>query len=142
MTKKPKKPSMDHLFDENQPIYAQIMQRLYAQILRGEYSPGDKLPSVIDAAMHFKVNHNTIVRAYNEMAREDIVNTRRGEGTFVTEDETVLAKLHQSMRHTLLQTFYTEMRRLGYSSDEILQAITSFVHDEGNHTPHTEENEQ
>ncbi len=133
---------MDHLFDENLPIYAQIIQRLYAQILRGEYNPGDKLPSVIDAAMHFKVNHNTIVRVYNEMARDGIVNTRRGEGTFVTEDQVALAQLHQSMRQTLLQTFYTEMRRLGYSSNEILEAITNFVQHETNTSTHTEENDR
>ena len=133
---------MDHLFDENLPIYAQIMQRLYARILRGEYNPGDKLPSVIDAAMHFKVNHNTIVRVYNEMAREGIVTTRRGEGTFVTEDQTALAQLHQSMRQTLLQTFYTEMRRLGYTADEILEAITNFITTNGDTSTRTEENDR
>jgi GntR family transcriptional regulator len=63
---------------------------MYAQILRGEYRPGDKLPSVIDAAMHFKVNHNTIVRVYDEMTRQGIAVARRGKGTFVTEDRQVL----------------------------------------------------
>ena len=118
---------MDHIFDNNQPIYLQIMQRIYAQILRGEYQPGDKLPSVIDAAMHFKVNHNTIVRVYTEITRQGIATTRRGEGTFVTEDRQVLEQLHHTMREALLNNFYTEMRRLGYSSNEILSAISHFV---------------
>jgi GntR family transcriptional regulator len=121
---------MDHIFDNNQPIFLQIMQRIYAQILRGKYQPGDKLPSVIDAAMHFKVNHNTIVRVYNEMTRQGIAVTRRGEGTFVTEDRQVIEQLHHTMREALLNNFYTEMRRLGYSSDEILSAITHFVQSE------------
>lgn len=121
---------MDHIFDNNQPIYLQIMQRIYAQILRGEYQPGDKLPSVIDGAMHFKVNHNTIVRVYNEMTRQGITVTRRGEGTFVIEDRQVLEQLHHTMREALLNNFYTEMRRLGYSSYEILSAITHFVQNE------------
>jgi GntR family transcriptional regulator len=121
---------MDHIFDNNQPIYLQIIQRICAQILREEYQPGDKLPSVIDAAMHFKVNHNTMVRVYNEMTRQGIAVTRRGEGTFVTEDHGVLEQLHHTMRESLLENFYSEMRRLGYSSAEILTAITNFVQNE------------
>lgn len=142
MTKKRNTTSMDHLFDENTPIYAQIIQRISARILRGEYQPGDKLPSVIDAAMHFKVNHNTIVRVYNEMARDGIVNTRRGEGTFVTENEGVLARLHQSIRQSLLQDFYTEMRRLGYSGEEILEAVNHFIQNRPDTPAITEENKE
>lgn len=130
---------MDHIFESDQPIYLQIMQRICAQILRGEYQPGDKLPSVIDAAMHFKVNHNTIVRVYSEMVREGIAFTRRGEGTFVTEERAVLENLHHTMRETLLNNFYTEMRRLGYSSAEILSVITHFVQNESRDSELVEE---
>lgn len=118
---------MDHVFDETQPIYVQIMQRICAQILRGDYRPGDKLPSVIDAAMHFKVNHNTLARVYLELARQGIVETKRGEGTFVTEDRQVLDALHHAMRDSLLENFFTEMARLGYSTEEILVAMRAYI---------------
>jgi GntR family transcriptional regulator len=118
---------MEHTFDENQPIYLQIMQRICASILRGEYQPGDKLPGVIDAAMHFKVNHNTIQRVYQELIRQGIAVTKRGEGTFVTTDAGVLDDLHRSMRATLLENFFLQMRQLGYSDDEILEAIRSYL---------------
>lgn len=121
---------MDHIFDENQPIYLQIIQRIYAKILREEYLPGDKLPSVIEAAMTYKVNHNTIARVYSEITRAGVGVTRRGEGTFVTEDQTVLEQLHASMRHSLLENFITEMRRLGYSSSEILETLEQYIQDE------------
>jgi DNA-binding transcriptional regulator YhcF (GntR family) len=81
---------MEEIFDENQPIYLQIVQRISAQILRGEFKPGDKLPAVIDAAMQFKVNHNTIHHAYQELIRQGVAVTRRGEGTFVTTEQTIL----------------------------------------------------
>lgn len=58
--------SLDHIFDESQPIYQQIVQRINVRILRGEYPPGGKLPSVIEAAMIYKVNHNTVARAYSD----------------------------------------------------------------------------
>lgn len=118
---------MDHVFDETQPIYVQIMQRICAQILRGDYRPGDKLPSVIDAAIHFKVNHNTLARVYLELARQGIVETKRGEGTFVTEDRQVLEALHHAMRDSLLENFFTEMARLGYSTEEILVAMRAYI---------------
>ncbi|HZW03934.1 MAG TPA: GntR family transcriptional regulator [Anaerolineaceae bacterium] len=118
---------MDHIFDETQPIYYQIVQRICARILRGEYKPGDKLPSVIDAAMHFKVNHNTIQRVYQELIRQGIATAKRGEGTFVTEDRRVLDRLHADMRQSLLENFFIEMRRLGYSSDEILASLQQYI---------------
>ena len=114
---------MDHIFEENQPIYLQILQRIYTKILRGEYPPGEKLPSVIEAAMVYKVNHNTVARVYSEMVRAGVAVIRRGEGTFVTENQGVLNELHDSMRQALLENFVSEMRSLGYASDEILEAL-------------------
>ena len=118
---------MDHIFNDQQPIYQQIIQRICAQVLRGELKPGDKLPSVVEAAMYYKVNHNTIFRVYSELVRQEIAVTRRGEGTFVTEDQDVLEAMHLFMRKTLLENFFTEMGRLGYSRTEIMAAILSYV---------------
>ena len=123
---------MDPDFNENQPIYLQIIQHIYAMILRGDYRPGDKLPSVIDTAMFFKVNHNTVARAYSEMVRSDIAIIRRGEGTFVTEDQEVLDKLHDSMRQSLLGSFLTEMRRLGYSPSEVIETLKIYIQNNEN----------
>jgi GntR family transcriptional regulator len=114
-------------FDPNQPIYLQIMQRICAQILRGDYQPGDKLPSLVDAGLQFDVNHNTIARVYAELARQGIVEARRGEGTFVTEDQAVLEDLHGTLRDSLLENFFTEMRRLGYSAEEMKSAFHDYI---------------
>lgn len=130
---------LDHIFEETQPIYYQIVQRICARILRGELNPGDKLPSVIDAAMHFKVNHNTIQRVYQELIRQGIVVAKRGEGTFVTEDRQVLERMHEEMRKSLLENFLTEMRRLGYSPSEILSTLRDFIQTE-EHTGFEEQN--
>ena len=114
-------------FDPNQPIYLQIMQRICAQILRGDYRPGDKLPSLVDAGLQFNVNHNTIARVYRELGQQGIVEARRGEGTFVTEDQAVLEALHGSLRDSLLENFFTEMRRLGYSALEMEDAFHHYL---------------
>lgn len=117
---KKKTMSMDHIFDESQPIYQQIVQRINAKILRGEYPPGGKLPSVIEAAMIYKVNHNTIARAYSELIRSGIAATQRGEGTFVTKDEAKLKELSQEMKRTLMTNFLQSSQALGISVDEII----------------------
>jgi DNA-binding transcriptional regulator YhcF (GntR family) len=118
---------MEAEFDPNQPIYLQIMQRLCSQILRGDYAPGDKLPSLVDAGLQFNVNHNTIARVYMELARQRIVEAKRGEGTFVTEDRSVLEALHHSMRDSLMENIFTEMDRLGYSTEEMNASFREYI---------------
>ena len=116
--------SLDHIFDESQPIYQQIVQRINAKILRGEYPPGGKLPSVIEAAMIYKVNHNTVARAYSELIRLGIAATQRGEGTFVTKDETKLERMAQEMKQALITDFLQSAQALGISVDEIIAFLT------------------
>jgi GntR family transcriptional regulator len=114
-------------FNPNRPIYIQIMQRICAQVLRGEYQPGEKLPSLVDAGLQFNVNHNTIARVYRELGWQGVVETRRGEGTFVTEDCAVLEALHGTLRDSLLENFFTEMHRLGYSAEEMKAAFQEYL---------------
>ncbi len=118
---------MDHLFDENQPIYLQIKHRLCARILRGEFKPGDKLPSVIDAAMQYKVNHNTIQRVYQELVRDGIAVPRRGEGTFVTETVDVLETMRSELQEDFLRSFVDQMLRLGYREEELAQLVAAYI---------------
>ena len=118
--RKRKPMSLDHIFDESQPIYQQIVQRINAKILRGEYPPGGKLPSVIEAAMIYKVNHNTVARAYSELIRSGIVATQRGEGTFVTRDEAMLERMAREMKRALMTDFLQSSQALGISVDEMI----------------------
>lgn len=118
---------MDQIFDENQPIYLQIKHRICALILKGEYKPGDKLPAVIDAAMQYKVNHNTIQRVYLELVRDEIAVTRRGEGTFVTQDTGKLKLMEQELQDAFLSSFVQQMLRLGYAEDEISGVVQQYV---------------
>lgn len=112
--------SLDHIFDESQPIYQQIVQRINAKILRGEYPPGGKLPSVIEAAMIYKVNHNTVARAYSELIRSGIAATQRGEGTFITRDEAMLERMAREMKRALMTDFLQSAQALGISVDEMI----------------------
>jgi GntR family transcriptional regulator len=118
---------MDQIFDENQPIYLQIKHRVCALILRGEYKPGDKLPGVVDAAMFYKVNHNTIQRVYLELMRDGVAVSRRGEGTFVTEDVNVLKTMQDELQDYFLENFVQQMLLLGYQKEDLARIVQSFV---------------
>ena len=118
---------LDHIFDENQPIYLQIVQRIHARILRGEYQPGQKLPSVIEAAMIYKVNHNTIARVYSELVRSGIAEVKRGEGTFVTTDQEILRNMKKTSSETVVEGFLQDMRLMGYSLEEVYDLLNRYA---------------
>lgn len=118
---------MDYIFDENQPIYLQIKQHICADILKGKYKPGDKLPGIVETAMQFKVNHNTIQRVYQELIREGIAVSKRGEGTFVTGDVKILKKMETDMQTYAIESFIGEMKQLGYNEQELAQIIAQYI---------------
>lgn len=117
-------------FDSNTPIYIQIMERINRQIIRNELRAGDKLPSVREMAIQSSVNPNTIQRAYRELERMKIVETRRGQGTFITEDEETLFQLRATLKAEHISTFVKDMREMGFSNEEMLSGIELYFQEE------------
>src|SRR5882757_5516123 len=74
---------MDPEWNDSQPIYRQIRDRVVAMILDGLLKEGDPLPSVRNVATESRVNPLTVLKAYQELADEQLVETRRGLGMFV-----------------------------------------------------------
>jgi GntR family transcriptional regulator len=74
---------MDREWSDRQPIYRQIRERVVAMILEGALDEGDALPSVRTVAAELRVNPLTVLKAYQELADEQVVETRRGLGMFV-----------------------------------------------------------
>lgn len=77
-------------FDNNLPIYMQIMSYLKKQIIVGKLKPSDKIPSVRELASELQINPNTVQRTFSELEREGIVETRRGLGRYVTSEESII----------------------------------------------------
>lgn len=114
-------------FNENLPIYIQIMNIIKRKIIKGELKGGNKLPSVRDLSTELKVNPNTIQRAYQELERENLVYTQRGMGTFVTEDENIIRDLKKSMASNLINNFIEDMKSLGFSLEDIMMIINEKI---------------
>jgi GntR family transcriptional regulator len=110
-------------FDENLPIYIQIMDYIKKKVIIGEIKEGDKLPSVRELSSELKVNPNTISRAYQELEREGFTYTQRGMGTFITEDKDILFNLKKTMAKDIVSKFIYQIKELHFSKEEILTLL-------------------
>lgn len=73
-------------FNNTQPIYTQIVNWVFEQILLENWKPGDKAKSVRELAVQFEVNPNTVMRSYEYLQNNNIIVNKRGIGFFVSED--------------------------------------------------------
>lgn len=118
---------MKNDFQASKPIYLQIADYLAFQIVRGEIRLGDKLPSVREMAIQSGVNPNTIQRTYSEMERMGIVESRRGQGTFATEDEQMLHKLKGQLQTEIIDVYVKKMQELGLTDKEMVEGLQSYL---------------
>ena len=112
------------------PIYLQVIHELKKRMVKGELAPGAKMPSSRDLAVEFRVNQNTAARIYREMESEGYCYTKRGIGTFVSEEENMFEELKQEMAGELLDNFMHEMKDLGFRKGDIITRITEYKEDE------------
>ncbi len=114
---------MQILFNNNLPIYLQIINAIKKQIIIGELKAGDKLPSVRELAAELNINPNTIQRAFQELEREGVASSQRGMGRYVTEEQEKIMDIKREMSKDILDSFIREMRSLGLSKEEIIKII-------------------
>ena len=113
---------MDQDWNDGQPIYRQLQDRVVAMILDGSLGEGDPLPSVRTVAAETRVNPLTVLKAYQQLADAGIVESRRGLGMFVNAG--AKAKLADGERERFLRDEWPRIRatieRLGLSASELL----------------------
>lgn len=113
-------------FKSSVPIYLQVTADLKARILTGEIHPGDKLPSSRELALSYEINPNTAARIYTEMERQGLSYTKRGIGTFVTEDTSVLEYHREQELKRILHAFTSELKSFGYDTDDIPNLLKKY----------------
>ena len=114
-------------FVRDRPIYLQITDKLCGELIEGTLQPGDKLPSVREYAVTTGVNVNTIQRVYKELEMMALTETKRGQGTFVTENHAAIVTLRENMKLRLIEQFFTDITALGFTKDEMIEAIQKGV---------------
>ena len=117
---------MDPKWNEDQPIYRQLRDRVVAMILEGVLGEGDALPSVRNVAAEYRLNPLTVLKGYQELVDEDLVEKKRGRGMFVNEG--ARKKLLKAERGRFLDKEWPKViatiERLGLDAGDLLEQIT------------------
>ncbi len=114
---------MDPQWDDSAPIYRQLRDRVVVMILEGVLKEGDALPSVRSVAVEFHLNPLTVLKGYQQLVEEQLVEKRRGLGMFVSVG--ALKALMKGERQRFLEDewpkVYATIQRLGFSPSELLR---------------------
>jgi GntR family transcriptional regulator len=111
------------------PIYRQLVEQIRQGVARGRLKAGSRLPSVRVLSRELVVNPNTVARAYTELEREGVLNTRQGLGVFVAAQQADLSAAARRERLAeALDRFLTEAVHLGFSAEDVLAAVTKRIH--------------
>ncbi len=104
------------------PIYRQLTNQIREATARGNLKPDERLPSVRELSKELVVNPNTIARAYTELERDGLLNSRPGLGVFVAHPKAELTKEARRRRLVdIIDGFLTEAVLLGFSAEEVLK---------------------
>ena len=114
-------------FNEQMPVYLQIMQIIKADIVTGSLKCGEKLPSVREMSEKLLVNPNTMQRVFMELEREGIVYSQRGKGTFVSEKSDLIENLRITQAEKYTMRYLGEMNELGIKKSDILNLLTQLM---------------
>jgi DNA-binding transcriptional regulator YhcF (GntR family) len=111
-------------FSNDKAIYLQMADRLCDEILAGNYKDDDRIPSVREYAVMLEVNTNTAVKAYEELARANIIYNKRGLGYFVTKGarKQILKERKRQFMKEHLPEMFRQMRLLDIDIKDIVEA--------------------
>jgi GntR family transcriptional regulator len=115
---------MQTTWSDNKPIYRQLRDRVVAMILEGVLNDGDPLPSVRSVAAEYRLNPLTVLKGYQQLVDEELVEKRRGRGMFVSEG--ARRALTKDERQRFLEDEWpriaARIQRLGFDMAELLEA--------------------
>src|SRR5712692_9576222 len=114
---------MDREWNDSQPIYRQLRDRVVAMILDGVLKEGDPLPSVRNVAAEYRVNPITVLKGYQELVNEQLVETKRGLGMFIkpgARDQLLQGERQKFLAEEWPRVFAT-IQRLGLKPKELLK---------------------
>jgi GntR family transcriptional regulator len=106
------------------PIFRQIVDQVRCAVANGTLAVGDRLPSVRALAERLLVNHNTVAKAYNDLVRDGVIESRLGLGVFVARRRAIYTKAERTRRlDAALDAFLSEALVLDFSSEDIRLAL-------------------
>ena len=114
---------MNFQFDNNIPIYIQLVEQLKKYIISKKIQPGERLPSVRELALQTKVNPNTMQKALVELENLKLIYTERTNGKYVTKDQKLIDKYKEQYAYELANKYFSSMESIGFSKNETLEYL-------------------
>jgi GntR family transcriptional regulator len=121
---------MDPQWNDQQPIYRQLRDRMVALILEGALKEGDPLPSVRAVAADYRLNPLTVLKGYQQLVEEQLVEKRRGRGMYVSEGarRLLLADERERFLKERWPQILAVIHRLGFSAEELFARTPAETH--------------
>lgn len=113
----------------DRPVYAQLVEIIGQKIIKNEFPPDSKLPSVRDLAAMAEVNPNTMQKALVELETEGLISSVRTTGKYVTNDVDLIESYKRKLAVKELETFVKKMKDLGFQVEEIKQLVDKEIND-------------
>lgn len=110
-------------FDNDRPIYLQILEDFKSKISSGNWKAGEKIDSVRNLAKDYEVNPNTVQRALQELERDGLCKSQRTAGRFVTDDENLIKSLSKNEFEIICDDFIRSAKNLKISKKDALEGI-------------------
>ncbi len=114
---------MSYVFDNQTPIFIQIIEIIKMDIISKKYQAGQKLPSVREFAIQFDANPNTVQKALFELENLGLIITERTSGKFVTQDEKVLENMRLSKVNKIIDDYFERMAKIGINKEDAKKLI-------------------
>ena len=114
---------MEFTFDNNIPIYIQLLEYLKIYLISGVFKSGEKLPSVREFATTFKVNPNTMQKALAELESMKLIYTERTNGKYVTKDNKTIEKLKDEYAISLAKSYFNGMKKIGLGKADSIKYL-------------------
>ena len=114
---------MSFYFNNDTPIYLQIIEYVKMQIINSQYQAGDRLPSVRELSLMFEVNPNTVQKALGELEDKGLIFTERTNGKFVTKNIDVINSIKCETIEKKVEEFIKDMQSLGISKSDIVELL-------------------
>ena len=114
---------MDYIFDNERPIYVQLVEQLRIKIISGKLKSGERLPSVRELALIARVNPNTMQKALVELENEGLVYTERTNGKFVTINNELIEKIKKELAKEKVKNYINDMKNIGITYEEAIHYL-------------------
>lgn len=118
-----RKKILDYNFDNERPIYIQLVEMIRIDIVSGKFKKGQKLPSVRELALMMKVNPNTMQKALVELENEKLIYTERTNGKYVTEDKELIENAKKELAQEKVNNYLKSMQNIGINYDSAIRYL-------------------